>query len=482
MTDDATQISSPSEPSPTLRPGDVLRGRFVIERLLGAGGMGKVFLAVDREAEQTNPFVALKMLGDAFKDHPQSLKALRREATQSRQLNHPNIVNVYDFDRTDGHVFMVMEYMQGLSLEDDLAQRGGGRPFAEAWTIIEACGEGLHYLHEHHIIHSDFKPGNVFLTHSGEIKVLDLGIARTLDETRVANGTTRFDPDAFGAMTPQYASCEMFEGLSPSAQDDLFALACVCYELLTGEHPYDRRIAIEARAMNLAPKRPRGLKSRQWKALSAALAHARGDRPPTVREFLNDMKPTRDRGSPWPWVAASVAVVVLAALVVAVEMPSADDRFEDAVLDQYADNPAVPESPDKVAEWLRQGAFFLDLGRRSMAAGEYNRGLSQLLTGPSSAYQSYHLVLTRSGLQDAKSQAAAGLLGISHVLRDTAAKMMERHEDLSSVASMTCHGLWVNRFEPELERLLKTANDRIPKGVGSVTDCRELIDSGRVSL
>lgn len=482
MTDDVTQISERQPPSTELRPGDVLRGRFVIERLLGEGGMGKVFLAVDREAEQSNPFVALKMLGDRFKEHPQSLKALRREATQSRRLNHPNIVNVYDFDRTEGHVFMVMEYMRGASLEEHLKRYPGGRRLTEVWSIIDACGQGLQYLHEHNIIHSDFKPGNVFLTEEGEIKVLDLGIARTIDETRVATGTTRFDPDALGALTPQYASCEMFEGLTPNARDDLFALGCVTYELLAGNHPYERLMAIEARASKITVKRPRGLKKRQWKALSSSLAFTRAGRLPSVQQFLEGMTPTKRQASPLPWIVATAAVAVVGAALTITQMRSADDRFVESVLEQYSDGPDRPETDERTREWLSQGHDFLDIGRRAMGLGEYERGASVLLTGPSSAFQSYRLVLTRTDDNLAKESAAQGMLQISHVFRDTASAMLERKEDPAETARTVCQGLAVNRFDAKLEEQLSALNKRIPKGVGSVADCRQLINTGKVTL
>lgn len=446
--------------------------------------MGKVFLAVDREAEQTNPFVALKILGDRFREHPQAVKALRREANEARRLSHPNIVNVYDFDRTEDHVhvFMVMEYMKGSALDDWLTQHPGSRRLHEVWHIVEACGHGLHYLHERQIIHSDFKPGNVFLTEEGEIKVLDLGIARIIDETQLAGGTTRFDPDTFGALTPQYASCEMFEGLTPNAQDDLYALACVTYELLTGEHPYERRMAVEARSADMKPRRPRGLRGRQWKTLRSALAFSRRDRPQSVVEFLEGLAPTRSRGSPLPWIAATVGVVVLAAVVVTLQMRSPDDRFVEALLEQYAESPARPATRAKADEWLRQGDFFLELGRRSMEAGDYDQGASQLLTGPSSAYQSYRLALTRSDSEDAKMRAVDGMLGISHAFRNAVERMAARSEDPVAMARIACHGLSVNRLDGSLERRLVELNQRLPKGIGSVNVCRELVNSGTVAL
>lgn len=454
--------------------------------------MGKVFLAVDREADQSNPFVALKMLGDSFRQHPQSLKALRREAMQSRRLNHPNIVNVYDFDRTDGHVFMVMEYMQGLSLEDHLQRNPGTRKLTEVWHIVEACGRGLHYLHEQHIVHSDFKPSNVFLTEEGEVKVLDLGIARTVDETRVAGGTTRFDPDALGAMTPRYASCEMFEGLTPTPHDDLFALGCVVYELLTGSHPYEggpadgagghRPLALEARAARKTPKRPRGLRGRRWKALSSALAFSRTGRPPSVQHFLEELAPTRRKSSPLPWIGTTILVLVVAVAVAVNLLRSPDERFIEALLEQYAEAPDTPMVPAQVDDYLNQGDFFVRQSQRAVQLGDYDRVAAMLLTSPSSAYQAYRLVLTKSDSSEAKARAADGMLQISRVFRDAASAMRAANEDPMITARTVCNGLQVNRFDAELDGYLRALNDEIPTGISSVTACRELVGSGRVSI
>jgi serine/threonine protein kinase len=331
-------------------------------------------------------------------------------------------------------------------------------------------------------VHSDFKPSNVFVTDKGEIKVLDLGIARTIDETQLAGGTTRFDPDALGAMTPQYASCEMFEGLTPTPQDDLYALACVIYEMLTGAHPFEWQNAIEARADARAPKRPRGLRPRQWKTLSSALAFSRAGRPASIWHLLEDLTPVRRRSSPIPWIAATVGVVVVAVVVAVTQLRSADDRFLEALLEQYAEAPANPVPVAQAQDWVAQGNFFVEQGRRAMAVGEYDRAASLLLVSPSSAFQSFDLALRRSDTRDLKMQAADGMLRISLVFRDAAEAMLARNEAAETAARTVCFGLRVNRFEPTLDTQLRTLNARIPKGVGSVPVCRELISNGTVSL
>ncbi|MCZ6643827.1 MAG: protein kinase [Gammaproteobacteria bacterium] len=463
--DDATVLVEPRQQE--LRPGDVLRQRYVIERLLGEGAMGKVFLAVDREAEPSYPHVAIKILTGSFREHPQSAKALRREATHSRQLNHPNIVNVYGFDRDGEHVFMVMEYMRGQSLDKFIERNPQGSHLSEVWEIIKACSEALAYLHSRHIVHADFKPGNVFVTEDGDIKVLDLGIARIIDETPVAEGTTRFDPNALVAMTPLYASCEVFDGLPTNEQDDLYALGCVTYELLAGDRPYGRQTALEARANKLTPKRPKGLKTRQWHALSAALAMDRAGRQASVKDFLIEMAPKKDSATPIPWIVATAALVAGIGIAVILNRTSADDEFMDAVLIQYAGNQELPVTLDKAKNWLKQADLSLDMGKAAFERNEIESAISILRTGSSSAYFSYWLVLTRSDDTATRETAARGHLSISKAFKYAALEASEVEQRLE----VACHGLLINKFEPELLKLIRAERN---SASGSVEPCDEL--------
>lgn len=473
--DDATIFVDRS--ADELRPGDMLRERFVIERLLGEGGMGKVFLAVDRQAEQSNPHVAIKMLSGSFKDHPKAFKALQREATQSRQLNHPNIVNVYDFDSDGDHVFMVMEYMRGQSLDTFIERNPDGNRLADVWPIVEACCDGLVYLHSRQIIHADFKPGNVFVTEDGEVKVLDLGIARTVDETQLAEGTTRFDPDALGALTPQYASCEMFEGLPPNAQDDLYALGCVVYELLTGNHPFGRKTALEARANKIVPKRPKGLKPRQWRTLSASLAINRVGRPASVAAFLAEMAPKKG-GTPLPWIIMTAALVVSIGVVILLTRTSAEQEFVNSVLTKYSGNPDQPVTQERVDGWLSQGSQMVAFGRGALEQNQTDRAIVLLRTGSSSAYHIYFLVLFRSNDPAAKLQAAQGHLTISHAFRDALLTPPLSDAPPEAQLKIACNGLAVNMFEPDLRAVARSFNDVLPGGIKRFEPCDELINSG----
>jgi predicted Ser/Thr protein kinase len=302
-----------------VQEGSVLKDRFVLQERIGQGGMGVVYRATDRrklEADDRNPYVAIKVLNEDFRKHPKSLVALQREARKAQDLAHPNIVYVSDFDRDGATVFMTMEFLEGRSLDKLIREvRGKGLPMDQAYPLIEGMARALAYAHQKKVVHSDFKPSNVFLTGDDTVKVFDFGIARAAKGPESAGGeVTRFDAGTLGALTPAYASPEMLAGgRAPDARDDIYALACVAYELITGRHPFDKTPANQAQAEGLQPERPNGLSRRQWHALQRGLAFDRAGRTPGVQAFLNDLKPRKDRT--WLIVAGSVAALALIAVL-----------------------------------------------------------------------------------------------------------------------------------------------------------------------
>ena len=295
--------------------GDVLNNRFVLEECIGAGGMSTVYKALDRrklEANDRYPYVAVKVLNVEFRAHPDSLIALQREAKKSQSLSDPNIVRVYDFDRDGSTVYMTMEYLPGESLAQMLRAPGfKGFPRDEAMRILEGIAHALIFAHSNGIIHADFKPANVILTDKGEVKVIDFGIARAFKRPDDSDmEATRFDPGSLGALTPTYASPEMLEQQEPDPRDDVYALACISYEMLTGRHPFGRMQATEARDGGLQLERKKNLTRRQSKALKAALAFDRDKRTPDVEQFLHDMRPESAVSIPAPVYAIGKALLV----------------------------------------------------------------------------------------------------------------------------------------------------------------------------
>lgn len=304
--------------------GDTLNGRFVLEECVGFGGMGTVYKALDLrklEASDRHPYIAIKVLNVQFQGHPKSLIALQREARKAQALAHPNIVAVYDFDRDGAMVYITMEYLSGKSLSQLLrAPDFHVPPFDDAMKIVSGMGAALAYAHERGFVHCDFKPANVILTESGGVKVIDFGIARVFQKAEEDADVTVFDPGSLGALTPAYASPEMLENREPDPRDDIYALGCITYELLTGRHPFNRLSALQAREAGLRPQRPPGLGHRQWRALRNALALRREARTPTVNAFLKEIGARDMRRRPALISTGAALAAGAAALVVFVAL------------------------------------------------------------------------------------------------------------------------------------------------------------------
>jgi serine/threonine protein kinase len=321
-----------------LGPGITLKDRFVLIEKLGQGGMGVVFKAKDLlkvEAQDKDPYVAIKVLTDAFKKYSGSFIALQREASKAQRLAHPNIATVYDFDRDINTVFMTMEYLQGKPL-NQLIKEIAKKPLKkeQALHIIEELCSGLAYAHEKNLIHSDFKPGNCFLLNDGQVKLLDFGIARASTQTEEERENTMFDPAKLSAVTPAYATPEMFAGMNPDPRDDIYGLACVAYQLLAGgKHPYNKVASPKIKELSIKPKPIKGLNRRQQKTLTKALSVVREDRVPTVEKFAEGMRSRKSH-------TKTILLVTLFLLIIGAGVgykPFLEFREEQALYEKISD-------------------------------------------------------------------------------------------------------------------------------------------------
>ena len=296
--------------------GAVLKQRFRLIERIGEGGMSTVYNAVDLrkvEANAADTHVAVKILSVPASDFAQSLKTLQAEAQALQRLPHPNIVRVIDCDR-DGHtVFMTMEYLKGESLKRRMLSRDSkGMPAGQAMSIIHSIADGLAFAHQNGIVHGDLKPGNVIITDEGSVKIIDFGIARLM--TRDPGATIAGDErPKLSALTPPYASPEMLENGKPDPRDDIYALACIAHELLTGRHPFDRMVANEARDSGQQIARV-GLTTAQFKAIAHGLEFERERRTATVEQFIAEFEAKSRTGI--GSIAATVLGIAIAALLV----------------------------------------------------------------------------------------------------------------------------------------------------------------------
>lgn len=289
----------------------VLKQRFVLEEKLGSGGMGTVFRAKDLrkvEARDRQPFLAIKVLNNDFREHPEAFVALQREAVKSQSVSHPNIVSIYDFDKDGDLPFITMEMLEGQELADLLRAYSMGLPDEMAWGVIRSVCAGLRHAHEAGIVHADFKPGNVFVSPRNSAKILDFGIARAVQLTEASGDETIFDPSRLAALTPAYASREMLNGDNPELRDDLYSLGIVIYLIVAGHHPFGRMSAVDAAKEGLVPEKPKRLSWRQWKAVKQCLSFNRQDRPASMAEVEDLLfKP-----SPWRSRTALAAAAAFA--------------------------------------------------------------------------------------------------------------------------------------------------------------------------
>ena len=256
-------------------PG-VLAGRYRIERLLCAGGMGLVYRARDLLHEQFDTAggdIAVKILGDAFAETPDANALLYREFALTRHLRHPGVIQVFDFETDSAcqRAFITMELMHGLPLDRLLCERPLGVPWIELRDIAIELLDALAHAHDRGVLHGDLKPSNVMLTED-RVRLFDFGLGQTLDN--VLPGLPQLSRENFKAWTPTYAAPELLEGGPLSMSADVYAVACVLFEMASGKHPYQRLNALEARdkKLNRHLKKPKYLPKICWPALQTALA------------------------------------------------------------------------------------------------------------------------------------------------------------------------------------------------------------------
>jgi formylglycine-generating enzyme required for sulfatase activity/predicted Ser/Thr protein kinase len=294
--------------------GSVLQGRFKLIENIGHGGMSVVYKAIDLrkiEARSSDPYVAVKLLTIPSSNFSQSLTLLQGEAHKLQSLPHPNIVRVIDCDRDGRTVFMTMEYLTGEPLKRRLlAPDFRGMPAAEAERIIESIASALEFAHRNDIIHGDLKPGNIIITSKGEVKVIDFGIARVMTRSQAGTADDRL---GVAGLTPLYASPEMLTHQGPDPRDDVYALACIAHELLTGQHPFDERSALEARDAGMRPVRRKEFSRSAFKAIAHGLEFDREKRTPTAARFLEEFRSKRREVTRWTALLGGLAALILVA-------------------------------------------------------------------------------------------------------------------------------------------------------------------------
>lgn len=210
----------------------ILAGRYRLIEKLGEGGMGAVYRAQDQRLGRD---VAIKVLPPTVARDPEAVARFKREAKALARVSHPNIVQAFDADEDGGRQFLVMEYVQGRDLLHIVAERGQLDPARVADFGFQAA-LALDHAHRKGLIHRDVKPGNLLLTSDGRIKLLDLGLARFVQDQVPAGNATMA---GVGMGTPDYMAPEQFrDARSADVRSDIYCLGCTLYHLLTGHVPF----------------------------------------------------------------------------------------------------------------------------------------------------------------------------------------------------------------------------------------------------
>jgi serine/threonine-protein kinase len=279
-----------SPPEPPLPPGPRLIGAYEVLDTLGRGGMGIVYKAYQASLKRV---VALKMILDPGAEE-QALTRFRTEAEAVAQLQHPNIIQIYEIGEHDGRPFLCLEFVEGGTLSKKLA-RGLPMP-REAAQLVETLARAMHFAHERGIIHRDLKPSNILLTADGQPKISDFGLAKRTRLDSVSRAGVTQTGDVLG--TPSYMAPEQAGGMirQIGPPTDVYALGAILYEMLTGKPPFEAPTAMQALQMVMSeePQRPSAFQPRVPRDLETIVMTCLEKKPsrryPTAAALADDLR------------------------------------------------------------------------------------------------------------------------------------------------------------------------------------------------
>ena len=322
----------------------VYNGRYELHRQIARGGMADVFLARDQLLDRP---VAVKVLFPQFASDPSFVERFRREAQSAANLNHPNIVSVYDWGEEQGTYFIVMEYVDGRSLAEILRTEGMLHPDRAA-DITTDVAAALSFAHRNGVVHRDIKPGNIIIAPSGQVKVTDFGIARAF-----GGGNTDANLTQTGSVmgTATYFSPEQAQGHAVDPRSDLYSLGVVLYEMLASRPPFsgDSPVAIAYAHVQKAVQPPSQINPRVPASIEAVtmklLAKDPAARYPSAEDLRADLRRFREGQPVLALAGAGAAAAAVGATTatpaattaVPVTPPPSDTRYTD---DDYYEEPS----------------------------------------------------------------------------------------------------------------------------------------------
>jgi tetratricopeptide (TPR) repeat protein len=447
-----------------MAPSDGDLGRYRLVRLLGAGGMGEVYLARDLTLERD---VALKVLPAARAEDHDSRRRFLREAQAAARLDHPCICPVFEIgEMPDGRAFIAMSYVEGETLAVRLSR--GPLPVRDALALARDLADALSAAHAHDIVHRDLKPQNVMLTVSGRPKLLDFGVAKLLPAGRAASEASTATTEAKGAVigTPAYMSPEQVAGHDVDARSDLFALGALLFECLTGQRAFKGGTGAEVMGAiaHVDPLPPStltpGIPADVDELCARLLAKAPGDRFQTAEEVLGALRlllpvthktavpplPPRRWWQRSRWRRAVAVVTVLGALGGGWWI--------------YRYQRQLPAPPAEAERWYRRGTDFIREGAFHSASAALDQAIRR--------FPEYPLAYARQAeaLAELDDQRRAGeaLLRMQAVLGDETRLALPDRLRVQGIRAL------VLRDVPKAVEAFRALVDRAPLDAGAWVD------------
>ncbi len=373
-------------------------GDYEILEELGAGGMGKVYRARDATLERV---VALKMLAPALSKDQEYVRRFLKEARAVARLNHPNIVQIYDFGCVDSIYYLAMEFVDGHSLGHTLRTRRFSE--ADALQIVRQVCKALSVAHAEGIVHRDIKPDNLMLTSRGDLKLVDLGIAKRVDEDQSITQTGQ----SIG--TPHYISPEQIRGQKDiDARADVYSLGATLYHLVTGHTPFKGSSGALVMSMHLVEPLP---DPRQWeptlseglcRVLRKMMAKERDERYPDIAVLEVDLHRLQAGQTPKPVEPRATALDSTSSMTLEMGAARREPAFDSAVLARIEESLAASIGPmarvivrktaktaasldalcEELARQLAPGSDRDAFCAKCLACGKAPTGPGKLPTGP----------------------------------------------------------------------------------------------------
>jgi hypothetical protein len=394
----ATAPALPATMAATVPPALAEHERYRVLGLLGAGGMGSVFKAEHRRMERP---VALKVISPDLMDRPAMVERFHREVKAAALLGHPNIVTAYDADQAGDTHFLVMEFVEGISLAQRVQQEGP-LPVAEACAHVRQAAQGLQHAFEHGMVHRDVKPHNLMLTSGGQVKILDFGLARFVRETTSAR--VEADPETkeggrpAGGLTETGMVMGTADFMAPEqASDpgqadvraDIYSLGCTLYYLLAGHAPFPEGTALDKVTAHCERTPPPLLELRRdvpagvARVVEKMMAKSPADRYQTPAEVAAALEPFLAKGRPRRVRRLVVGAAVAALALVAAAVIYVQTDNGEFVLETEDDSVAVMvhEKGIKVHDRAANRDYVLSPGKNRLPPGEYDMVVQELPDG-----------------------------------------------------------------------------------------------------